>query len=143
MVDVAIGDNDIVLIMKGVNRPARQARSFFGSARVNLQMSAEETDMKRAIVIGGSVGGLLAARVLADHCQEVTIVDRDRFPAVGEQRHGVPQGRHTHGLLAGGRRALDELLPGISGALVAAGALDRDIIFRSRWFLEGGWLARR
>ena len=99
--------------------------------------------MKHAIVIGGSMGGLLAARVLADHCQEVTIVDRDRFPAVGEQRRGVPQGRHTHGLLAGGRRALDELLPGISGALVAAGALDSDIICKSRWFIAGDCLARR
>jgi flavin-dependent dehydrogenase len=99
--------------------------------------------MKHAIVVGGSLGGLLAARVLADHCQQVTIVDRDRFPAIGEQRHGVPQGRHTHGLLAGGRSALDELLPGISVALVAAGALDGDIICGSRWFFEGGCLARR
>ena len=93
--------------------------------------------MKRAIVIGGSVGGLLAARVLADHCEQVTIVDRDRFPAVGEQRRGVPQGRHTHGLLAGGRRVLDELFPGISDTLIARGALDGDIIYGSRWFIEG------
>jgi len=89
------------------------------------------------------MGGLLAARVLSEYFERVTIVDRDRFPAVGEQRRGVPQGRHTHGLLAGGRRVLDELFPGISNTLVARGALDRDIIFRSRWFLEGGWLARR
>jgi len=99
--------------------------------------------MKRAIVIGGSVGGLLAARVLADHCEQVTIVDRDRFPAVGEQRRGVPQGRHTHGLLAGGRRVLDELFPGISDTLIARGALDGDIIYGSRWFIEGSCLARR
>jgi len=99
--------------------------------------------MKRAIVIGGSVGGLLAARVLADHCEQVTIVDRDRFPAVGEQRRGVPQGRHTHGLLAGGRRVLDELFPGISDTLITRGALDGDIIYGSRWFIEGSCLARR
>lgn len=69
--------------------------------------------MEHAIIIGGSMAGLLAARVLADHFEQVTIVDRDQFPASGEQRRGVPQGRHTHGLLASGRRALDELFPGI------------------------------
>jgi 2-polyprenyl-6-methoxyphenol hydroxylase-like FAD-dependent oxidoreductase len=98
--------------------------------------------MKHAIVIGGSIGGLLAARVLADSFEQVTILDRDRFPAAGEQRRGVPQGRHTHGLLASGRRVLDELFPGISGALISAGALDSDIINESRWFFEGGCLAR-
>ena len=99
--------------------------------------------MKHAIVVGGSVGGLLAARVLADHFEQVTIVDRDHFPAISEPRRGVPQGRHTHALLASGRRALDELFPGISGTLVARGALDEDLVYGSRWFVEGGCFARR
>jgi 2-polyprenyl-6-methoxyphenol hydroxylase-like FAD-dependent oxidoreductase len=59
---------------------------------------------KHAIVVGGSMTGLLAARVFADYFEQVTIVERDRFPAIGEPRRGVPQGRHTHGLLASGRR---------------------------------------
>ena len=63
-------------------------------------MVGDDTHMKHAIVIGGSVGGLLAARVLAGYFERVTIVERDRFPAIGEQRRGVPQGRHTNGLLA-------------------------------------------
>jgi 2-polyprenyl-6-methoxyphenol hydroxylase-like FAD-dependent oxidoreductase len=41
-----------------------------------------------AIVIGGSIGGLLAARVLADYCRKVTVVERDEFPPVGQQRRG-------------------------------------------------------
>jgi hypothetical protein len=68
---------------------------------------------KHAIVVGGSMAGLLATRVFADYFEQVTTVERDRFPAMGEQRRGVPQGRHTHGLLASGRRILDELFPGI------------------------------
>jgi 2-polyprenyl-6-methoxyphenol hydroxylase-like FAD-dependent oxidoreductase len=100
-------------------------------------------NMGHAIVIGGSMAGLLVARVLADYFERVMIVDRDRFPAIGEQRRGVPQGRHTHGLLAGGRRVLDELFPGISDALIARGALGGDLIYGSRWFVEGGCFARR
>jgi flavin-dependent dehydrogenase len=55
----------------------------------------------RAIVIGGSMAGLLAARVLSDHYREVMLIERDSLPPGAQQRRGVPQGRHTHG--AGGR----------------------------------------
>ena len=53
----------------------------------------------RAIVMGGSMAGLAAARVLSDHYREVVLVERDRFGGVSEHRRGVPQGRHMHGLL--------------------------------------------
>ncbi len=95
-----------------------------------------------AIVIGGSMGGLLAARVLADHYRQVTLIERDLFPARGEQRRGVPQGRHTHGLLSSGREVLENLFPGLSQALVDAGAVRGDIVRDSRWFNEGGCLSR-
>jgi heterodisulfide reductase subunit A-like polyferredoxin len=39
--------------------------------------SVEPRDTRRAIVIGGSVAGLLAARVLSDSFGEVMVVDRD------------------------------------------------------------------
>jgi 2-polyprenyl-6-methoxyphenol hydroxylase-like FAD-dependent oxidoreductase len=98
--------------------------------------------MNHAIVIGGSMGGLLAARVLSDHYQQVTILERDAIPPLGENRRGVPQGRHTHGLLASGRQVLDRLFPGFTGRAVAAGAVYGDIANDSRWFTEGGCLAR-
>ena len=77
---------------------------------------------RHAIVIGGSMGGLLAARVLSDHVDRVTLVERDRLPDGAESRRGVPQGRHAHGLLARGERILSRLFPGLTPALRDAGA---------------------
>ena len=98
--------------------------------------------MTKAIVVGGSMGGLLAARVLADFFDEVTIVERDRFPDPGEHRRGAPQGRHTHGLLAAGANVLEELLPGLRQDLLDAGAVSGDVASKARWFHNGGHLAR-
>ena len=50
-----------------------------------------------AIVVGASMGGLLAARALTDHYASVTVIERDEFPAECEPRKGVPQGRHEIG----------------------------------------------
>jgi 2-polyprenyl-6-methoxyphenol hydroxylase-like FAD-dependent oxidoreductase len=96
----------------------------------------------RVVVIGGSMAGLLATRVLADHYEQVILVERDNFPPPGEQRRGVPQGRHTHGLLASGRQVLDRLFPGISDQLTQNGAVEGDIVRDSRWFMEGACLSR-
>jgi 2-polyprenyl-6-methoxyphenol hydroxylase-like FAD-dependent oxidoreductase len=68
------------------------------------------------------MGGLLAARVLADFFETVTIVERDELPDDPVVRRGVPQGRHVHVLLARGAQIFDELFPGILGELVADGA---------------------
>jgi flavin-dependent dehydrogenase len=76
-----------------------------------------------AIVIGGSMAGLLAARVLTDHFGSVTVIDRDRFPTRPEFRKGVPQSRHAHVLLARGQDVIEELFPGIVDELIADGAL--------------------
>jgi 2-polyprenyl-6-methoxyphenol hydroxylase-like FAD-dependent oxidoreductase len=66
---------------------------------------------KGAVVIGGSLAGLCAARVLAGFYDRVTIVDRDSYPAGAFERAGVPQSRHVHALLARGRRELEGLFP--------------------------------
>jgi 2-polyprenyl-6-methoxyphenol hydroxylase-like FAD-dependent oxidoreductase len=77
------------------------------------------------VVLGASIGGLLAARVLADAYRRVTVVERDPLPASGPasglDRKGVPQGRHAHALLPRGAQLLDELFPGLLGELVADG----------------------
>lgn len=77
---------------------------------------------KHAVVLGASMGGLLAARALADYFDTVTLVERDVLPDGPVQRRGVPQGRHAHGLLSGGLRALAELFPGLPEELAADGA---------------------
>jgi phytoene dehydrogenase-like protein len=61
---------------------------------------AQDSQRNHALVIGGSLGGLLAARALADDYQQVTVLERDAFRPLGGHRKGVPQARHTHGLLA-------------------------------------------
>lgn len=76
---------------------------------------------EHAIVLGASMGGLLAARILADFYKTVTVVERDELPEIIANRRGVPQGRHSHLLLSRGSQILDELFPGILDDLVAAG----------------------
>ena len=76
---------------------------------------------EHAVVLGGSIGGLLAARVLSEHYHRVTIVERDVLDDEPVPRRGVPQGRHGHALLARGAQVLDELFPGFGDELVADG----------------------
>lgn len=96
---------------------------------------------QRAAVIGGSMAGLLAARVLSDHFTEVVLLERDRFPGEVSDRKGVPQGRHAHALLSSGRQALEWLFPGFVEELTALGAQAVDIK-GLRWFDHGGYHAR-
>jgi 2-polyprenyl-6-methoxyphenol hydroxylase-like FAD-dependent oxidoreductase len=77
---------------------------------------------ERAIVLGASIGGLLAARVLAESYRTVTVVERDVLPTGPVPRRGAPQGRLIHALLARGALILDELFPGFLDELVASGA---------------------
>lgn len=97
------------------------------------------TRQESAIVVGGSIGGLLAARVLAEHYARVTVVERDVLPEGPAPRRGVPQGRHAHGLLARGREALEELFPGLTDELMARGVPARDLQSGFRW-VNGGHL---
>ncbi|WP_458319428.1 hypothetical protein [Mycolicibacterium brisbanense] len=57
---------------------------------------------EHALVLGGSISGLLAARVLSDFYDTVTVVERDELSETPTNRRGVPQGRHVHALLARG-----------------------------------------
>jgi 2-polyprenyl-6-methoxyphenol hydroxylase-like FAD-dependent oxidoreductase len=75
-----------------------------------------------AVVLGASLAGLLAARVLADAYGRVTVVERDPLPQTAENRKGVPQGRHAHLLLPRGTQILEELFPGLLDDLAAGGA---------------------
>jgi len=94
-------------------------------------------DRDRAVVLGGSVAGLLTASVLADSYKSVVVVERDVLPSHADHRRGVPHGRHAHGFLPSGLRLIEELLPGFIAGLVAQGALVGDILGNCRWHLNG------
>jgi flavin-dependent dehydrogenase len=98
---------------------------------------------ERAVVVGGSVAGLLAARVLADAVDEVVLVERDAWPEAPGHRRGVPQDRQPHLLLGRGRELLDHLLPGFSDDVVAAGGYEWDLQGDGRYFSEAGLMAHR
>jgi len=73
------------------------------------------------VVAGASIGGLPAARVLADAYEKATVTDRDSLPPNSRNRRGAPQGRHIHALLPSGAGILEELFPGLLADLVSGG----------------------
>jgi 2-polyprenyl-6-methoxyphenol hydroxylase-like FAD-dependent oxidoreductase len=90
----------------------------------------------RAVVLGGSMAGLNAARVLSESYAEVSIVDRDQLVGESGPRRGVPQAFHAHALLARGQQGLDELFPGFTEELAAAGKPMVDM-GEMQWYLDG------
>ncbi|MDT7783104.1 MAG: hypothetical protein QOF58_1523 [Pseudonocardiales bacterium] len=93
----------------------------------------------KAVVIGGGIAGLLAARVLSES-HEVVVLERDKLSDEPEYRSGVPQGRHVHGLLVRGGEIMEELFPGLRDELVRAGAHLTDA-GEARLLNTAGWLA--
>lgn len=89
-------------------------------ARTPLLAPGASTE--HAIVIGGSIAGMLAARVLSDYFTRVMVLDRDAFPEAPEHRKGIPQSHHAHGLLERGMRIIEQLFPGIIEQMLADGA---------------------
>ncbi|MEB4210696.1 FAD-dependent monooxygenase [Mycobacterium sp. 94-17] len=75
------------------------------------------------MVLGAGMAGLLAARVLSDSYDSVSLVERDWMPGRPGDRKGVPQGRHVHNFLSRGLHVLAELFPGLIKELAAAGAV--------------------
>ncbi|PZF92141.1 FAD-dependent oxidoreductase [Micromonospora deserti] len=97
---------------------------------------------RSAVVIGASMGGLLAARALTEAYDRVTLVDRDLMPADAASRRGVPQGRQLHVLLTRGRQALEELLPGVSAELTGLGVPTVDLHEQVHWYNDGHRMRR-
>ena len=89
-------------------------------------MGVGEVTQRHAVVVGGSIAGLSAARALADHFERVTVVDRDAYPGGALDRAGAPQGRHVHTLLARGSSELERLFPGFERTMLNRGALKLD-----------------
>jgi len=99
------------------------------AARVFARLSTDEpitnTEvlMGKAVVLGGSMAGMLAARVLSDHAESVVIVERDALPATAAPRPGTPHDGQLHTLMHGGRMQLRRLFPGFEDEAEAGGAI--------------------
>ncbi|MET8539454.1 FAD-dependent oxidoreductase [Kitasatospora sp. NPDC004799] len=90
-----------------------------------------------AVVLGGSIAGLLAARVLSESYPRVVVVERDRILGVRGPRRGVPHGNHAHGLVARGHQIMEQLFPGLTDELIAAGVRPGDFSADIRWYFNG------
>ena len=89
----------------------------------------------RAVVLGGSMAGVLAARVLAESYREVLVIDRDKLLGVRESRRGAPHTVHAHGLHARGHLIMEELFPDLTAELSSAGVPTGDL-GEMRWFFN-------
>jgi 2-polyprenyl-6-methoxyphenol hydroxylase-like FAD-dependent oxidoreductase len=97
---------------------------------------------EHAVVLGASMAGSLAARVLTEAYRKVTVIDRDVLPQGRVHRRSVPQGRHLHVLLPRGCEVLEEFFPGFTAGAVQAGAPTGDGLGAVRVVVSGHRLRR-
>ena len=98
----------------------------------------------KAVVVGGSIAGLLTARVLSDYFDEVILIERDRYTDDGADkvRKGTPQANHIHLLLVRGKEILQEFFPELEQDLLKNGANKIDFLNDGKFFLPSGWAQR-
>jgi 2-polyprenyl-6-methoxyphenol hydroxylase-like FAD-dependent oxidoreductase len=101
-------------------------------------MNPTQSARTHAVVLGASMAGLLTARVLSEHFDRVTIIERDAVADRPEARKGQPQTRHLHGLLASGLQVLTRYYPDLPDALRAGGAIVSDMGEGMNWYTYGG-----
>lgn len=92
-----------------------------------------------AVVIGASMAGLLAARVVSEFYNQVTILERDKKYHDLEPRKGVPQGHHSHVLLTRGHNILNSLFPSFTKDCINQGAIIRDVRDKYDFYYRGYW----
>ncbi|MBL6750275.1 MAG: 2Fe-2S iron-sulfur cluster binding domain-containing protein [Nevskia sp.] len=92
-----------------------------------------------AVVIGGSIAGIAAAKVLSSRFKQVIVLEKDGRHHRREGRAGAAQGWHLHHLLTGGQRELSRLFPGIIDDMVREGAFKVDMADQYRLRLAGAW----
>jgi 2-polyprenyl-6-methoxyphenol hydroxylase-like FAD-dependent oxidoreductase len=114
------------------------AATRFATLTTSAPPTGQRVLFRQVVVLGGSIAGLMAARVLSEHAERVLIVERDDLAALDvpdEQiaadpvgavgpRPGVPQGTQVHALLPSGLGQLERWFPGFVDAALAAGAVN-------------------
>ena len=94
---------------------------------------------KRAVVIGGGIAGMCAARALSDFFDRVILIERDKYPEGVSGRTGVPQSRMFHTLLERGRREVEALFPGFHALMDRRGAPRISFGFNAALMSPRGW----
>jgi 2-polyprenyl-6-methoxyphenol hydroxylase-like FAD-dependent oxidoreductase len=107
--------------------------------RVQEKIAMAKNEYQHAVVIGAGIAGLTTARVLSDHFEHVTIVERDHTPGLDEFRSGVPQNKQPHALMKRGLLELEQLFPGFSKEWEANGAVPVDFGHDVEWNAFGRW----
>jgi 2-polyprenyl-6-methoxyphenol hydroxylase-like FAD-dependent oxidoreductase len=105
-------------------------------------LQSNQRGVGQAVVIGGSIAGLLGARALSEHFQKVIILEREQLPEGPEPRKSAPQGRHIHAVLEAGLNVIDDFFPGLLEEMQRDGV---DLIDQSRdvaWYHCGAWKPR-
>ena len=100
----------------------------------------EQKLANHAIIIGGSIAGLLAARVLSEYVSQVTVIEKDALTAEPARRKGTPQATQFHSLHQAGADIISQLLPDMMLDLPSSGLLPADIGADVQAFFYGGWL---
>ncbi|WP_322411988.1 FAD-dependent oxidoreductase [Microbacterium invictum] len=95
-----------------------------------------------AVVIGAGIGGLLSAAALSRRYDRVTVIERDRLPDMPLHRRGVPQDEQMHAILAIGQESFEDLVPGVAGEFLRAGAAWYDSPRGIASLSSQGWAAR-
>jgi 2-polyprenyl-6-methoxyphenol hydroxylase-like FAD-dependent oxidoreductase len=91
-----------------------------------------------AVVIGGSIAGLVTARVLSDYFEHVTILERDHIERRPQVHKSTPQGNHLHAVLLGGLQVLSRLYPNFTAVLQDMGAVPGRITLDAPVYLPDG-----
>ncbi|MDR4517119.1 MAG: hypothetical protein MRK00_07005 [Nitrosomonas sp.] len=78
---------------------------------------------ERAVIIGGSISGLLCATILSPLFKKVIIIERDKIFDPVSPRKGTAQSFHAHLLLTRGLQGLENLLPGFIQTLKSKGSV--------------------
>lgn len=103
-----------------------------------MESNVPASNDHHVVVVGGSMAGLFAARVLCESFGRVTVVERDTFPEGPKFRKGVPQSRHQHIFLPRGRQIAERLFPGIEAELISSGAELMDVAQSGIWLTPAG-----
>jgi NAD(P)H-flavin reductase/ferredoxin/flavin-dependent dehydrogenase len=92
-----------------------------------------------AVVIGGSIAGIAAAKVLTETFDRVIVLEKDDPHRRREGRPGAAQGWHLHHLLTAGQIELERFFPGIVDDMVREGAFKVDMAAQYRIRVGGSW----